>query len=218
VAAGAGRGRILRRGRVFREVRLAQRRFHYEQAFESYLCANRVPYVAVDEAKKALLPPGRGGGDALGAIKSFDFVVYTDAGNLLIDVKGRMYGSARSRSVTGGRRFESWVTTGDVEGLLQWQRLFGPGFRAVFVFLYCLRQQPPDALFEEILSHAGRWYVPREVLLDEYVRAMTPRSRRWKTVHVPAATFARISRPFTVRDRSGRVWGSACDAPRGDLC
>ena len=34
--------------------RVAQRRFHYEQAFEHYLRANRVPYVAVDEAKKAL--------------------------------------------------------------------------------------------------------------------------------------------------------------------
>ena len=30
---------------------MAQRRFHYEQAFEHYLRANRAPYVAVDEAK-----------------------------------------------------------------------------------------------------------------------------------------------------------------------
>ena len=35
---------------------MAQRRFHYEQAFEHYLRANRIPYVAVDEAKKALMP------------------------------------------------------------------------------------------------------------------------------------------------------------------
>jgi hypothetical protein len=35
---------------------MAQRRFHYEQAFEHYLRATRTPYIAVDEAKKALVP------------------------------------------------------------------------------------------------------------------------------------------------------------------
>ena len=35
---------------------MAQRRFHYEQAFEHFLRANRVPYLVVDEAKKTLLP------------------------------------------------------------------------------------------------------------------------------------------------------------------
>ena len=47
---------------------MAQRRFHYEQAFEYYLRANRVPYVAVDEAKKSLLPEG----ETLESLKSFE--------------------------------------------------------------------------------------------------------------------------------------------------
>ena len=39
---------------------VAQRRFHYEQAFEHYLRANAIPYVAVNEAKRALaVRPGR---------------------------------------------------------------------------------------------------------------------------------------------------------------
>ncbi|MGJ3232735.1 MAG: HYExAFE family protein [Oceanicaulis sp.] len=37
---------------------MAQRRFHYEQAFEHYLRANAIPYVAVDEAKRALSAAG----------------------------------------------------------------------------------------------------------------------------------------------------------------
>ena len=41
---------------------MAQRRFHYVQAFEHYLRANRIPYVAVDEAKKSLIPLGHGSG------------------------------------------------------------------------------------------------------------------------------------------------------------
>ncbi len=173
---------------------LAQRRFHYEQAFEHYLRANRVPYVAVDEAKKALLPPG----EAMAAIKSFDFVVYTPARNLLVDVKGRMFGDA-SGPLVSNRRFESWVTEEDVEGLTRWQELFGSDFQAVFVFIYCLRQQPPDALFEEIFPFGDRWYTLCEAPLAAYREVMVQRSPKWRTVHVPQEDFRRISRPFSVR-------------------
>lgn len=178
---------------------MAQRRFHYEQAFEHYLRANRVPYVAVDEAKKSLLPAG----EPHRSLKSFDFVVYGRERNLLIDVKGRMYGSeARdggTKPTITRRRFESWVTKDDVESLTRWQQLFGDGFIATFVFLYCLRQQPPDALFEQVFHFNGRWYALREVTLDDYRQAMKLRSSKWETVHVPADRFERISRPFSAR-------------------
>ena len=151
---------------------MTQRRFHYEQAFEHYLRANRVPYVAVDEARKTLLPAH----DPLEAIKSFDFVVY-GAG---------------------------------------WQELFGAEFQAVFVFVYCLRQQPPDALFEELFSFGERWYVLREAPLEAYRQAMVVRSRKWRTVHVPADTFRRISRPFNVRPPAGGE--SACQGPPTAIC
>src|SRR5262245_33635932 len=106
---------------------MAQRRFHYEQAFEHYLRSNRVPYVAVDEAKKALAPAGRGPS----SLKSFDFVVYAPQRNLLIDVKGRMFGRGRAKPQAGGEaervirssssttsrggggHYESWVTRDD---------------------------------------------------------------------------------------------------------
>ena len=211
---------------------MAQRRFHYEQAFEHYLRANRIPYVAVDEAKKALLPACTGatggvgedvgglagsaganaGGNVGGAIKSFDFVVYAEARNLLVDVKGRMFGSASSRSSLSNRRFESWVTLEDIDGLQQWQELFGGDFEAVFVFAYCLRQQPPDALFESVLSHGGRWYALREVNLADYRRHMVRRSEKWGTVHIPAKAYGRISRPFMIHPPS------ACGRPDRAIC
>lgn len=78
---------------------MAQRRHHYERAFEHYLREKRIPYVAVDEARKALLPDGAAlrvsypdatnSQPATSALKSFDFVLYGSAGNALIDVKGR---------------------------------------------------------------------------------------------------------------------------------
>lgn len=185
---------------------MAQRRFHYEQAFEHYLRANRVPYVAVDEAKKALLPAG----EALGALKSFDFVVYSPGRNLLLDVKGR--------KLTGsGRRFESWVTRDDVESLARWGELFGPRFEPTFVFAYWCDAQPADALFEELFDFGGRWYALREVTLAAYRRVMTPRSKKWDTVSVPGEDFDRISRPFTVRAaRSPLGAPAALGAPGAD--
>ena len=47
---------------------MVKRNNHYEAAFEAYLRACRVPYVAVDEAKRSLLA----GGDS---VKSLDFIV-----------------------------------------------------------------------------------------------------------------------------------------------
>ena len=187
---------------------MAQRRFHYEQAFEHYLRANRVPYVAVDEAKKALMPapaPGKGkrapaSTEPHTSLKSFDFVVYAPQRNLLVDVKGRMFGKADSTTPLSNRRYESWVTLDDVKSMRHWQRLFGADFQAVFVFAYCLRQQPPDALFDELFTFGDRWYALREVTLAEYEQAMVKRSDKWQTVHVPAADFARISRSFSARE------------------
>ncbi len=186
---------------------MAQRRFHYEQAFEHYLRANRIPYVAVDEAKKTLVPSA--GGNR--SLKSFDFVVYTPSRNLLVDVKGRMYGSPR-----GGRRtFESWVPMDDVRSLQQWQELFGDRFEAVFVFTYCLRQQPPDALFEVVFAYGNRWYALREAPLQAYRRVMVDRSPKWETVYVPSRQFAQISRPFEAHRRADQQ--SACGPRAGAI-
>jgi hypothetical protein len=185
---------------------MSQRRHHYERAFEEYLRSRRIPYVSVDEARKALLPDGgvlRVSGDAGragGALKSFDFVVYGEGTNLLLDVKGRRVVPRRSRNPEAGStarsRLESWVTEDDVSSLGQWERLFGTSFQAAFLFVYWCDEQPPDALFQEIFEYRGRWYALRAVTLGEYRRVMKPRSARWRTVDVPAALFEQVSQPF----------------------
>lgn len=186
---------------------MAQRHHHYEQAFETYLRQRRVPYVAVDEAKKALVPegfplivtPDAADGDAKAALKSFDFVIYGPGSNLLVEVKGRRI-ARRALAAAGGEtprgRLESWVTLDDVASLTTWGRLFGPEFTPAFVFIYWCDEQPPDALFEEIFEHRGRWYALRAITLSDYQGAMKVRSLRWRTVHLPTAAFDRLSRPF----------------------
>ncbi len=175
------------------------RRHHYEQAFEEYLRSRRIPYVAVDEARKALVPAGTrlrlaGSEPTQDAepLKSFDFVLYGQNQNLLAEIKGRRVGPGRAR------RLESWVTQDDVEALTAWEGLFGPGFAAAFVFVYWCEEQPPVPLFEETFEHRGRWYAVRVVTVAEYAGAMRTRSPRWRTVHLPTADFDRMSRRLSI--------------------
>jgi len=233
---------------------MVQRRHHYERAFESYLRLRAVPYVAVDEAKRAIMGDvggagggggGGGGGGAGGGsgslgrvggrpLKSFDFVVYGSGGpaatglapslgwsgggarggggagdggggeNLLVELKGRKISRrVMSTRTPDGRvvslprtRLESWVTLDDIESLRAWESLFGAGFVSVIVFVYWCDEQPPDALFQEVMDFQGRWYALRAVRVGDYASAMKTRSAKWRTVDLPSDAFERLSQPL----------------------
>jgi hypothetical protein len=161
---------------------MADRKVHYEAAFEGFLRERGVPYVAVDEAKRALFSEAK--------LKSFDFVVYSRAGrNLLADVKGR---SCRDRE--RGRGMENWVTEQDVEDLAQWEQVFGSGFSAVFVFAYWI--ECPMIVEEGMFEFRERWYWLMGVELGEYREKMRRRSPRWRTVCLPSAEFRALARPI----------------------
>jgi hypothetical protein len=183
---------------------MVQRSQHYDFAFEEYLRRRRVPYVGVDEARRALLPERStlkvtrtfpDGSQQVETLKSFDFVVYDDSVNRLVAVKGRKV-SIPSAGITRPGRLETWVNRDDIDSLLIWQRLFGEGFQACIVFLYWCHAQPPDGLFNEVFAHNGRWYAMRSVTADDYAKHMKERSRRWNTVDLPSAAFKNISEPF----------------------
>jgi len=187
-------------------VGMGHRRSEYERAFEAHLREAGVPYVSVNEARRALLPdgarlllestPGVGGASAGKTLKTFDFVVYGPKTHLLVDVKGRKIGARRASGSCSPGRLESWATEDDVASLGLWESAFGEGFRGVFVFLYRCEAEPPSALFQEVFEHQGRWFAVRAVWLDAYRDAMRQRSVRWRTVHIPTAAFERISRPL----------------------
>ena len=159
------------------------RKMHYEAAFESYLQAKAWPYVAVDEAKKAAF--------GIASLKSFDFVVYSEAGpNLLVEVKGRKFpntaGGRRS-----GRAWENWVTRDDVDSMAQWQEVFGAGFVGMLVFAYWLQGPAAEAPFEDVHFFRGRYYAFVGIRCDRYVSMAKPRSPRWQTMTVPTRQFSR---------------------------
>lgn len=184
---------------------MAQRRHQAERVFEKLLRAERIPYVAVNEARKALLPAGRAPDDGADdgadpSLKNFDFIVYGRSTNLLVEVKGRAVPATRAARAldTPARppRLESWVTLDDVAALSRWQELFGPGYEAVFVFVHACPGPPPDGLFGEVVELGGVWHAVRVVTLDDYRARMKVRSPKWRTVHLARADFDRLSRPF----------------------
>lgn len=183
---------------------MVQRRFHYDRAFEAYLRSRRVPYVAVDEAKKALLPRK----SLRKNLKSFDFVIYGKEINLIVDVKGRRFKEGSGAGTK--KRLECWVTRDDVESLSLWEKLFGETFQALFVFLYWCEGQPPDGLFQEVFTFQDRWYIVRAVRLADYRRHMKVRSEKWKTVDLPAAAFREVSCPFCP-PAGESIGGDECD-------
>ena len=170
---------------------MAHRSVHYEAAFEDYLRAKGLPYVAVDEAKKAIF--------AGAAVKSFDFLVYSSSGaNLLADVKGRKFPDAiHGRKRGASRVWENWVTREDVESLIEWEKVFGRDFQAVLVFAYWLQGPPQRSPFDDVHVYREKHYAFVAVGLSDYVTVARPRSARWQTLSVPAKEFSQLARDVT---------------------
>jgi hypothetical protein len=155
---------------------------HYEAAFEAYLRRKGLPYVAVDEAKRALFAGAK--------LKSFDFVVYRPTGeNLLVDVKGRQCGKAKSS-------LQNWTTRTDIDDLRQWEEIFGSGFAGLFLFMYRWTETPDKAPFDDLFEFQAQWYAPLAIRLTDYRTVMRERSAAWGTVALPTADFRRLAKPF----------------------
>ncbi|MCE5278273.1 MAG: HYExAFE family protein [Planctomycetaceae bacterium] len=167
---------------------MTRRADHYETAFEDYLRSKGWPYVAVDQAKKAIFTEA--------AVKSFDFLVYSQSGpNLLVDVKGRKFPDAvpgRKRGNT--RAWENWITRDDVEGLTEWEKVFGQDFQAVIVFAYWLQGPPQRSPFQDVHLFRQRQYAFVAVPLRDYAALAHPRSAKWQTLSMPSADLAKAAR------------------------
>mgnify|MGYP001017855256 CR=1 FL=1 len=173
---------------------------HYERAFDRYLRSRRVPHVCVDEARRLLLPIDRPAPSS--SLKFFDYVVYGERENLLIELKGRRLpassrGTDPAGSVRPSSRLECWTTQDDITSLQRWESLFGPPFIAMIVFVYWCEAEPKSALFQEVFESDNRWYALRSVRASDYAGCMRVRSPRWRTVDMDQPTFERISHPFT---------------------
>ena len=189
------------------ELRGRQRANHYESAFSSYIRALRVPCVAIDQTRRT------GEGQASG-LKNPDFLLYPVGGpNLVVEVKGK-----RGKDARGYRRWENWVTCDDIDGLIRWQTMYGPGFRSVLAFVY---EEVPsrDAEFAEsaldgTYSYRGRFYRFWAVALDDYLQHLRLRGPAWKAVAMARTEFRRRVRPLIDWLPASRPFDPATPSPR----
>jgi hypothetical protein len=162
---------------------------HYEAAFEAYLRQRGVAVVPVVEARRSYL-------DAEG-VKSPDFIVVgpNDA-KLVIDVKGRKFGSSK-----GGKPrhiWQNWCEREDVVSLSRWAERLGDGFRGVLAFVYDLDLNVDlPANTPDVFVFRGRVYLLRGVPVGDYRAHMRTRSPRWRTVHLATDDFRRLVKPMS---------------------
>jgi hypothetical protein len=162
---------------------MAKRDNHYEAAFEEFLRQRQIPYVAVDEKKRALL------GDA--SLKSLDFIVSPPLGSSwLVDVKGRHF-------PTGGQRqyWKNWSTRDDVCSLTAWERLFGPSFCGLLVFAYEVIGDRAPVSPEQLFEFGGRLYGFVGMRLADYAARARRISVAWDTLAMPAQQFRSLAAP-----------------------
>ncbi len=167
-------------------------RNHYERAFENWLSCNNIQYIVIDERRRVALGRAK--------LKSFDFLLYPPSGQIIIaEVKGRAFKGTSFAKLAG---FECWVTADDIDGLANWQQVFGASHTAVFVFAYKTENIDVDFDGREVFDYNADRYVFFAVRLDDYRSFMKRRSPKWQTVTLPADKF----RQFAVQMQNPLIW------------
>lgn len=163
---------------------MVHRHNHYEAAFEAFLRATGTPYIAVDEARRALF------GDA--TLKSLDFIVAAGPGNLLVDIKGRRFPAGSKR-----RFWRNWATRDDLTGLARWEQLFGPLAQGLLIFAYHVTGELSPLPAEELFEHRERRYAFIAIRLADYAMNAAEISPKWGTLAMSIKNFRRLARPLS---------------------
>ena len=162
---------------------MAKRDNHYEAAFEAWLRERRVPYVAVDEARRSRFPGG--------SIKCLDFIVSPTSGfSWLVDVKGRRFPSGQQKQY-----WKNWSTRDDLVSLARWQRWFGERFGGLFVFAYNVVGNRSPLPGERLFEFRGGLYAFVGIRLQEYAMHARTISRRWDTLAMSTSHFRQLAAP-----------------------
>ena len=163
---------------------MADRDNHYEAAFEAYLREHAIAYVAVDEARRALV--------ADRSLKSVDFIVSAANVRLLVDIKGRQFPAGRRKEY-----WRNWSTRDDLRSLAHWEQLFGPGFCGVFVFAYQIVGDRAPLPVEELFAYRERLYGFVGIRLCHYAAHARLISPKWDTVAINSRDFRQLAAPIS---------------------
>lgn len=180
---------------------MANRSNLYEAAFEQFLRDRRVPYVAVDESKRSLLP---GATSPLSTLKSLDFLVSAPGGGTwLVDVKGRRFPAGEQKQY-----WRNWSTRDDLSSLVQWEQLFGPRSQALFVFAYKVVGVRSPLPAELLYSFRGALLGFVGIRLADYVPHARLISPKWQTVALATRRFRQLAEPWEAFLQADHIPGS----------
>lgn len=175
---------------------MTKRDNHYEAAFEAYLRARTIPYVAVDETKRSLTISANSDLADQQTLKSLDFIVSPISargerqGSWLVDVKGRRFPSGRAKQY-----WKNWSTADELRSLAHWESLFAGQFQALLVFAFNVVGDQAPLPAEQLFEFRGSLYGFLGIRLDHYAGWSRILSPRWQTVMIPAKQFRALARP-----------------------
>src|SRR5688572_12216032 len=176
---------------------MANRTNLYEAAFEQLLRDRRVPYVAVDESKRSMLPGA--------TLKSLDFLVSAPGGGTwLVDVKGRRFPSGEQKQY-----WRNWSTRDDLTSLAQWEELFGQRSQALFVFAYKVIGARSPLPAEMLYPFRGALLGFVGIRLADYVPHARLISPKWQTVALATRRFRQLAEPWEAFLQADHVPGSS---------
>lgn len=84
----------------------------------------------------------------------------------------------------------------DISSLLQWEQVFGAGFRSMLVFAYEV-SSPREMEYHEVTwEFHRRRYAFYGVWVQDYAQSMKTRSPSWQTVNLRAHDYRRLRQPI----------------------
>ena len=177
---------------------MTKRDNHYEAAFEAYLRARTIPYVAVDETRRSLTLPPAGSGESgeQSSLKSLDFIVSPLSsrgerlGSWLVDIKGRRFPSGRAKQY-----WKNWSTADELRSLAHWESLFAGQFQSLLVFAFNVVGDQAPLPAEQLFEFRGGLYGFLGIRLDHYAGWSRVLSPKWQTVTIPAKQFRALAKP-----------------------
>ncbi|MHC4386144.1 MAG: HYExAFE family protein [Planctomycetota bacterium] len=160
----------------------------YEQAFESYLAENKIPFIWVDQSKRPEFFES--------SVKNFDFLVYPETKSpILIELKGRTF---KGDSLAGLKGLDGWTTFEDVQSLSQWLDYFCrdfPDTKAFFVFVFQFANIDVETDGWPVYDWGDKRFLLLAIPLEHYRDCMKVRSPKWQTVTLLAEDFRRWTMP-----------------------
>lgn len=171
----------------------------YENMFEKLLREKQLPYIAINEAKRAIVHGKK--------IKSFDFIVSSKNNIFLIDIRGKQFPYGRGNRE--GEYWENWIHEDDLGGLEFWEKKFGSNkAKGLLIFPYKIksRQEVEDEnkLHKEVNKFKCRFEFKNKsyglvaITPDEYKKKSKIRSSKGQVhaIYISRKTFPTIAKPL----------------------